>query len=154
MKKILSLLSVLTISGTAIPTTIAASPYQKEQIINSEINLQDNNLDNLIRFKRTASERNIYSMTRWKNIGTIRQLTVDAVRAAFWSANGFFTSGLISKMVFTIESNTRALVTLRERFDGDYFGQVRIYFNVDPNYETSEYSSDSSGSDSDEKDEL
>ncbi|WP_255401081.1 hypothetical protein [Spiroplasma sp. ChiS] len=31
MKKILSLLSVLTISGTAIPTTIAANPYQKEQ---------------------------------------------------------------------------------------------------------------------------
>ncbi|PQP79500.1 hypothetical protein C6B38_01015 [Spiroplasma sp. ChiS] len=31
MKKLLSLLSVLTISGTAIPTTIAASPYQKEQ---------------------------------------------------------------------------------------------------------------------------
>ncbi|QIA69841.1 hypothetical protein [Spiroplasma citri] len=31
MKKLLSLLSVLTISGTAIQTTIAASPYQKEQ---------------------------------------------------------------------------------------------------------------------------
>ncbi|MBW3057638.1 MAG: hypothetical protein CXB60_00115 [Spiroplasma poulsonii] len=32
MKKILSLLSVLTISGTAVPTTIAASPYQKNII--------------------------------------------------------------------------------------------------------------------------
>ncbi|QED25612.1 hypothetical protein GL982_10890 (plasmid) [Spiroplasma citri] len=31
MKKLLSLVSVLTISGTAIQTTIAASPYQKEQ---------------------------------------------------------------------------------------------------------------------------
>ncbi|RUO85959.1 ribosome-inactivating family protein [Spiroplasma endosymbiont of Megaselia nigra] len=31
MKKLLSLLSVLTISGTAVPTTIAASPYQKEE---------------------------------------------------------------------------------------------------------------------------
>ncbi len=30
MKKILSLLSVLTISGTAIPTTIAASSYKKK----------------------------------------------------------------------------------------------------------------------------
>ncbi len=34
MKKLLSLLSVLTISGTAVPTTIAASPYQKEEILN------------------------------------------------------------------------------------------------------------------------
>ncbi|WP_348735246.1 hypothetical protein [Spiroplasma endosymbiont of Ammophila pubescens] len=31
MKKLLSLLSVLTISGSAIPTTIAASPYQKDK---------------------------------------------------------------------------------------------------------------------------
>lgn len=31
MKKLLSLLSVLTISGTTIPTTIAASPYQKQE---------------------------------------------------------------------------------------------------------------------------
>ncbi|WP_338955162.1 hypothetical protein [Spiroplasma endosymbiont of Polydrusus cervinus] len=30
MKKLLSILSILTISGTTIPTTIAASPYQKE----------------------------------------------------------------------------------------------------------------------------
>ncbi len=29
MKKLLSLLSVLTISGTAVPTTIAASSYKK-----------------------------------------------------------------------------------------------------------------------------
>ncbi|WP_425378234.1 hypothetical protein [Spiroplasma endosymbiont of Polydrusus pterygomalis] len=35
MKKLLSLLSVLTIVGTAVPTTIAASPYQKE---NSKLN--------------------------------------------------------------------------------------------------------------------
>ncbi|UZQ29885.1 MAG: hypothetical protein OHM56_12375 [Spiroplasma phoeniceum] len=33
MKKLLSLLSVLTISGTAVPTIIAASPYQKEETI-------------------------------------------------------------------------------------------------------------------------
>ncbi len=46
MKKLLSLLSVLTISGAAIPTTIAASPYQKEENIN--------NLKNLIRNKRDA----------------------------------------------------------------------------------------------------
>ncbi|KAF0850138.1 MAG: hypothetical protein EIB84_07270 [Spiroplasma poulsonii] len=33
MKKLLSLLSVLAISGSAVPTTIAASPYQKKQSI-------------------------------------------------------------------------------------------------------------------------
>ncbi len=44
MKKLLSLLSVLTISGTAVPTTIAASPYQKEK----------NNLENLNRNKRNT----------------------------------------------------------------------------------------------------
>ncbi|PQM29726.1 hypothetical protein [Spiroplasma poulsonii] len=32
-EKLLSLLSLLTISGSAVPTTIAASPYQKEQTI-------------------------------------------------------------------------------------------------------------------------
>ncbi len=36
MKKLLSLLSVLTISGTAIPTTIAASPYQKQEKLNRD----------------------------------------------------------------------------------------------------------------------
>ncbi|UNF62426.1 hypothetical protein [Spiroplasma poulsonii] len=54
MKKLLSLLSVLTISGTAIPTTIAASPYQKEtQNINDKINFsQENNLETLNEIKR------------------------------------------------------------------------------------------------------
>ncbi|WP_126821476.1 ribosome-inactivating family protein [Spiroplasma endosymbiont of Megaselia nigra] len=48
MKKLLSLLSVLTISGTAIPTTIAASGYKKEETIKNKINyLQSNNLKNL-----------------------------------------------------------------------------------------------------------
>ncbi|WP_348734821.1 hypothetical protein [Spiroplasma endosymbiont of Ammophila pubescens] len=42
MKKLLSLLSVLTISGSAIPTTIAASPHQN----------QENNLETLNRNKR------------------------------------------------------------------------------------------------------
>ncbi|UZQ29126.1 MAG: hypothetical protein OHM56_07795 [Spiroplasma phoeniceum] len=54
MKKLLSLLSVLTITGTAVPTTIAASSYQKEEALNSEINSsQTNNLENLIRNKRS-----------------------------------------------------------------------------------------------------
>ncbi|WP_338992236.1 hypothetical protein [Spiroplasma endosymbiont of Seladonia tumulorum] len=53
MKKLLSLLSVLTISGTAVPTTIAASPYQKEEKLNSDINYsKTNNLKILSRSKR------------------------------------------------------------------------------------------------------
>ncbi|UZQ30361.1 MAG: ETX/MTX2 family pore-forming toxin [Spiroplasma phoeniceum] len=57
MKKLLSLLTVLTISGTAVPTTIAASPYQKEEKLNSNINYfsQTNSLDNLSRGKRSFS---------------------------------------------------------------------------------------------------
>ncbi|MBW3059047.1 MAG: hypothetical protein CXB60_08365 [Spiroplasma poulsonii] len=55
MKKILSLLSVLTISGTAVPTTIAASPYQKEETIkNNDIILQENNLESLKRNKKNT----------------------------------------------------------------------------------------------------
>ncbi|WP_158676089.1 ribosome-inactivating family protein [Spiroplasma poulsonii] len=46
MKKILSLLSVLTISGTAVPTTIAASSYKKEEF------KLENNLEILNRVKR------------------------------------------------------------------------------------------------------
>ncbi len=53
MKKLLSLLGVLTISGSAIPTTIAASPYLKQEKLNSDINYQQiNNLEILNRNKR------------------------------------------------------------------------------------------------------
>ncbi len=55
MKKLFSLLSVLTISGTDVPTTIAASPYPKEEtkLENNEISyLQTNNLKKLNRVKR------------------------------------------------------------------------------------------------------
>ncbi|RUO86099.1 PQQ-binding-like beta-propeller repeat protein, partial [Spiroplasma endosymbiont of Megaselia nigra] len=56
MKKLLSLLSVLTISGTAVPTTIAASPYQKEEKLNNNINYsQINNLETLNINKRKNS---------------------------------------------------------------------------------------------------
>ncbi len=55
MKKLLSLLSVLTISGTAIPTTIAASPYKKEEnkLEDNKVNYShNNNLEKLNRSKR------------------------------------------------------------------------------------------------------
>ncbi len=60
MKKLLSLLSVLTISGTVVPTTIATSPYQKEEnkLENSNINYyQTNNLEILNRNKRDFYEK-------------------------------------------------------------------------------------------------
>lgn len=55
MKKLISLLTVLTISGTAMPTVIAAAPYEKQEtkLKNNEINfLQINNLEILNRNKR------------------------------------------------------------------------------------------------------
>jgi len=55
MKKLLSLLSVLTIGGTAVPTTIAASPYKKEKQLNSY--LQTNNLKQLDRIKRQQNKK-------------------------------------------------------------------------------------------------
>ncbi len=58
MKKLLSLLSVLTISGTAVPTIIAASPYQKEENIISDISYSqtNSNLKNLNRVKRQTQK--------------------------------------------------------------------------------------------------
>ncbi len=72
MKKLLSLLSVLTINGTAVPTTIAASPYQKEETIkNNDINyLQINNLDKLNRTKRNNIKFNVNGQITF-DIGSI-----------------------------------------------------------------------------------
>lgn len=63
MKKLLSLLSVLTISGTAVPTTIAASHYQKE-----ETKLENNK----IRIKRTI--RNIDLNANFPNVKQLRNM--------------------------------------------------------------------------------
>lgn len=48
MKKLLNLLSILTITGTSLPTVIAANPYQKgnKKLLNSDIK-------NLKRIKRS-----------------------------------------------------------------------------------------------------
>ncbi|WP_338991490.1 hypothetical protein [Spiroplasma endosymbiont of Seladonia tumulorum] len=61
MKKLLSLFSLLTIGGTAVPTTIAASPYQKEEtkLEISKVNYsQKNNLEKLNRVKRQDNKKN------------------------------------------------------------------------------------------------
>ncbi len=72
MKKLLSLLSVLTISGTAVPTTAALSSYEKEEIIkNNDINyLQINNLDKLNRTKRNNIKFNVNGQITF-DIGSI-----------------------------------------------------------------------------------
>ncbi|WP_348736463.1 hypothetical protein [Spiroplasma endosymbiont of Ammophila pubescens] len=58
MKKLFSLLSVLTISGSAIPTTIAASTYQKEKLSIDNINYsQKINLKKIIRNKRENDKK-------------------------------------------------------------------------------------------------
>ncbi|RUO86533.1 PQQ-binding-like beta-propeller repeat protein [Spiroplasma endosymbiont of Megaselia nigra] len=63
MKKLLSLLSILTITGTAMPITIAASSYKKEEFkLDSNINYsQTNNLKNLNRNKRENNQINNFS---------------------------------------------------------------------------------------------
>ncbi len=74
MKKILSLLSVLIIGGTSVPTKISASPYQKEEIKleKIEINSQKNNLGNLNRIKRQQRKINISLTNNWnRSLGTI-----------------------------------------------------------------------------------
>ncbi|UZQ30768.1 MAG: hypothetical protein OHM56_04435 [Spiroplasma phoeniceum] len=70
MKKLLSLLSVLTISGSAVPTTIAASPYKKQEQIqkdNLKISKCNNsyiekftNIESDIRNIAVDSKKNIY----------------------------------------------------------------------------------------------
>lgn len=59
MKKLLSLLSLLTISGSAVPTTIAASSYQKKETIkNSDINYQQTNNLEQKQLKRSKRQNN------------------------------------------------------------------------------------------------
>ena len=65
MKKLLSLLSVLTISGTAVPITISASPYQKQ--LNNNDYLQTNNLENLIRNKRQTKTLSLSDYLEFNN---------------------------------------------------------------------------------------
>ncbi|WP_338989623.1 hypothetical protein [Spiroplasma endosymbiont of Seladonia tumulorum] len=59
MKKLLSLLSVLTISSSAIPTTIAARPYQKENNNNNLRETMESNSNNLETSNRNKREDEI-----------------------------------------------------------------------------------------------
>lgn len=65
MKKILSLLSILSISGTAIPNIVAASPYQKQESIlkRKKRNFVDDWLKDLENLKLSDSEiRDIHNV--------------------------------------------------------------------------------------------
>ncbi|WP_374696073.1 hypothetical protein [Spiroplasma endosymbiont of Polydrusus formosus] len=66
MKKLIGLLIILTISGAAVPTTIASSHYQKQETIkNSEIDYQQtNNLETLNRDKRQNNSETIINLNK------------------------------------------------------------------------------------------
>lgn len=61
MKKLLSLLSIITISGFVAPTTIAIIYYQKENNNNNNKNFEKTIKLNLTRIKRNGERINIYS---------------------------------------------------------------------------------------------
>ncbi|WP_253301155.1 hypothetical protein [Spiroplasma endosymbiont of Phyllotreta cruciferae] len=105
MKKLLSLLSILTISGTSVPTTIAASPYQKEETIkNSNINyLQTNNLEKLNRNKRDVFSwigGAITDAGEW--VGTAAKDTVNWVGGAAESAFNWTKTAIIDGANWTV----------------------------------------------------
>ncbi|RUO85817.1 PQQ-binding-like beta-propeller repeat protein [Spiroplasma endosymbiont of Megaselia nigra] len=110
MKKLFSLLSVLTISGTAIPTTIAASPYQKEETIkNSDINYQQtNNLESLNRNKRNIDNSKNY--------------------------NFIFNDVIFPKFRFYIYPNFGAVVLLNKIYFIANNNYIRIYDIENENY--------------------
>ncbi|MFW4371192.1 MAG: hypothetical protein EHV01_004560 [Spiroplasma sp. hy2] len=91
MKKLLSLLSVLTISGTAVPTTIAASPYQKEETINNSKKLNRSKREinqDLVVLKDKKIEKN--TLTFYFN-------NKDEKVINYFPSTGFFLSDLKPK---------------------------------------------------------
>ncbi len=82
MKKLLILLSILNISRTVVPTTIAASAYQKEENIkNIDIHYQQkDNLENLKRNKRADNYEECIGITAGASAGT--QTAVGAASGA------------------------------------------------------------------------
>ncbi|AHF60968.1 hypothetical protein P344_03195 [Spiroplasma mirum ATCC 29335] len=89
MKKLLSLLSILTISATAVPTTIAASPYQKEE----------NNSENLIRNKRQNNTFPIFNL----------KLSWDSKRYFVSLCNNVLTAMLENNIISSVTESTPEL---------------------------------------------
>lgn len=61
MKKILNLLTVLVISGTAVTTSVAVSPYQKEETIKNT-NINEQQTDNMKELNKNEKEENNINM--------------------------------------------------------------------------------------------
>lgn len=92
MKKLLSLLCVLTISGTTMPMVIAASPYQKQETkklirikkaIDEETQIPLPEIENVQRENQitlTRNDINIISRPEWNPTDFIIQLSSDIVR--------------------------------------------------------------------------
>ncbi len=96
MKKLLSLLLVLTISLTIMPSVIAANPYQKEKIkseniVDNEKN-NTNNLENLNRVKRGKPVN--------KKTTTKKKPTVDNSSSETESNNNISSSSINNKNKF------------------------------------------------------
>lgn len=109
MKKLLSLLSIVTIIGTAVPTTIATSPYQKEEykIENSDINLQSKNL---IRIKRQVRKKYkpLRELITNFNLGELRDNYEDTILHAIERLNPAVNSNDIR--IVKIPNNNTALI--------------------------------------------
>jgi len=113
MKKLLSLLSVLTIGGTAVPTTIATSPYQKEEQIENikhKRQKQNNNKINS-RPKRENSPLSLQNICSTINIGKIARVNkrnilkmLSEIKSSFFSRPDFIENFVFDTI--TTESAT------------------------------------------------
>lgn len=98
MKKILSLLSVLTITGTVVPNVIAVSSYQIEETIkNSSIDYkQINNLEKLIRIKRNFNSQTTATKIMNINNNFTKTNIVDS-RGNIYSIKNYFRPYVLKK---------------------------------------------------------
>ncbi len=106
MKKLLSLLSVLTINGNAIPATIAASPYQKEEKNNCLI--QNNFIEKLYNEDYTWT----LSLILTKN------KLLEIIKLFLYSDKNIFILGL-NKIFLKIKENNSNLLSSRKINDLD-----------------------------------
>lgn len=86
MKKLLSLLSVLTISSSAIPTTIAASLYHNEEEPNAIVKNEENNNQQINELQTKIESQTLVEYSNFKNdeIFKTPRLYIN------WNANDYF----------------------------------------------------------------
>ncbi|WP_425377785.1 hypothetical protein [Spiroplasma endosymbiont of Polydrusus pterygomalis] len=114
MKKLLSLLSVLTIGVSALPTTIACSSYEKEEKLNVINHLLANNLENLKRSKREKInyKKIIIDLNDIDDKSQIRSLLVLNNKIYFTTINGkmYEYEPQTEKNRFVVDMGCRTLV--------------------------------------------